>query len=121
MASKFINIVTGTDRPLQVGAGLSPCTKHIQYVPYTPESGSDGRIIFVDTPAIPDPEPKKGRSHQEEITRIENGIKEWLEKQYSGSKFASAGFPDNFFSIVLVANTFRSTGYSTCIKSTKIA
>ena len=76
-------MVTATDVPLQAGPGLRPCTKHIQYVPYNPESGSHGRIIFVDTPAIPDPDPKKARTQQDEVTRIESAIAEWLEKRYS--------------------------------------
>lgn len=114
-------MVTATNLPLQAGAGLKPCTKHIQYVPYTPESGSDGRMIFVDTPAIPDPEPRKARTQQEEITRIENVIAEWLEKRYSReSGWVSVKFPDRIIFIVLVANPFGLTVYYTCIKSTKI-
>jgi len=46
-----------------------PCTKHIQYVPYIPESGSHGRIIFADIPGFPDPDPM---TQQEEKMRIEN-------------------------------------------------
>jgi hypothetical protein len=79
-------------------------------------------MIFVDTPPFPDPEPRKGRTQQEEITRIENAIAEWLDKRYSReSGFISIKFPEKTIFTVLVANPFGSTVYSTCIKSTKIA
>ena len=107
MACKFINKVTATDVPLQAGVGLKPCTKHIQYVPYNPESGSHGRIIFVDTPAFPDPEPKRARTQQQEITRIENAIAEWLEKRYTTNPDSfQSNFLDKFVFVVLVANAF---------------
>ena len=77
MAYKFINKVTATNS-LEVGAGLAPCTKRVQHVPHGSECG---RIIFVDTPAFPDPEPKKPRTRQEEIKRIENEIGKWLKER----------------------------------------
>jgi hypothetical protein len=39
-----------------------------------------GRIIFVDTPAFPDPE--KPGSQQQEIRKIDKVIKEWLKKRH---------------------------------------
>ncbi|KIM49797.1 hypothetical protein M413DRAFT_438927, partial [Hebeloma cylindrosporum] len=87
MVHKFINRVTATNS-LKVGEGLAPCTKRVQHVPHRSESG---RIIFVDTPAFPDPDAKKPRTPQDEIRRIENEIGKWMKERFGGGRVQVTG------------------------------
>jgi hypothetical protein len=115
---KFINKVTATTS-LKVGAGLTPCTKRVQHVIHNSnlEPGFHGRIIFVDTPAFPNPDPKKLCTPQEEIRRIEEEIGEWLkERCVQRSGFVSVS-SQNLPFVVLAANASKLTVYSTCITS----
>jgi hypothetical protein len=71
MEYKFINTVTESTS-LEVGKRLQQSTKRVQHVQH-------GRIIFVDTPALPDPE--KPSTPQLEVLRMEKEITECLKRR----------------------------------------
>jgi hypothetical protein len=95
-----------------VGKGLEPCTKEVQHVRH------DG-IIFVDTPAFPDPEMRG--TQREEIRKLEKKIEKWLEKRYIPRRLDYCQFSHNIVFVVSAANAPKSTGYSICIISRETA
>jgi len=82
--STFINSVTGQEH-LKVGRGLSTCTKEIGHVLWTPDD-SRRQVVFVDTPALFNPEESRPNSEKQ----IEKKINDWLKKAF-GRRIQVAG------------------------------
>jgi hypothetical protein len=70
---KFINTAAG--KPLlRVNDGLDPCTTRVEHVRCTIQfEGSSKNVVFVDTPAFPDPD-------SDNVLDVEMKIQKWLRQ-----------------------------------------
>jgi hypothetical protein len=75
---KFINTATGKTL-LEVGRGLSPCTQEFAYVRCTAFEDSR-RVVFVDTPAFPDPYIGNANLPTEEKGGKISEISKWIKE-----------------------------------------
>jgi len=75
--SSLINVATHSN--LQVGAGMSPCTKKFAYVRCTLEDSR--KVVFVDTPAFPNPD--VGKVKLSDLEKKEGKkIREWINDAF---------------------------------------
>ncbi|KAF8159707.1 hypothetical protein B0H34DRAFT_796924 [Crassisporium funariophilum] len=85
--STFINTATKAtnETMLKVHASLSQCSNEITHVAYTPTRGGR-KVVFVDTPAFPDPETTKLTER-----KVEEIITKWLKKAFASKTMKVAG------------------------------
>jgi len=78
--STFINTAAG-EPLLKVNKGLEPCTTKVEHVRCSIQlEGSSKHVVFVDTPAFPDP----GSSDSAVVAAldVETKIQDWLEETF---------------------------------------
>lgn len=76
MGKKFINTAAGKSL-LRVNNGLEPCTTKVEHVRCTIQfEGSLKQVVFVDTPAFPDP----GSDSTVAGLDVEMKIRDWARK-----------------------------------------
>ena len=76
MKKKFINTAAGKSL-LRVNNGLEPCTTKVEHVRCTIQfEGSLKQVVFVDTPAFPDP----GSDNTVAGLDVEMKIRDWARK-----------------------------------------
>ncbi|KAF8159705.1 hypothetical protein B0H34DRAFT_796922 [Crassisporium funariophilum] len=81
--SSFINTATNGDL-LPVHHEVTPCKTEITHIAHTPQEGGR-QVVFVDTPALPEPDSKYSEAEIEEL------LSQWLKKAFT-KKIKVAGF-----------------------------